>query len=146
MSELPDVLARHYAAFDGKDADADPWSADAEMVTPLGTCRGRDDILGFLRTFWEALPNSRHEIVRCIAEGPLAAVEGRLLGTHDGTLRTPAGEIAPTGRPVDLRWMVMCEIRGDELVHEQLYFDQMELMSQLGIAPEAPAETAAEAS
>ena len=145
MNELPDVLARHYAAFDSKDADAEPWSAAAEMVTPLGTCRGREEILDFLRTFWGAFPDSRHELVRCITEGPLAAVEGRLQGAHDGTMRTPGGEIPPTGRSLDLRWMAMCEIRGDELVHEQLYFDQMELMSQLGVAPEAPAQTAAEA-
>jgi predicted ester cyclase len=145
MSDLPDVLARHYAAFDSKDADADPWSADAEMVTPLGTCRGRDEILDFMKGFWAALPDSRHEITRCITEGPLVAVEGRLRGTHDGPFQTPAGEVPATGRPVDLRWMVMCELRGDELVHEQLYFDQMELMTQLGIAPGAPAETAAEA-
>jgi predicted ester cyclase len=66
-----------------------------------------------------------------------------MIGTHTGVLQTPEGEVPPTGRRVEIRSMVMYEARGDELVSEHLYFDQMELMTQLGLAPGAPAEAAA---
>jgi hypothetical protein len=66
-----------------------------------------------------------------------------LIGTHTGTLGTPAGEVPPTGRRVEIRWMAMYEVRGDELVSEHLYFDPTEFLMQLGLAPAAPAEAAA---
>jgi predicted ester cyclase len=137
------AIERHVAAFNAKDADAEPWSADAELVAPGGQFRGRDQILGFLRVFWEAFPDARLEIVRSISEGSLTAVEALMIGTHTGVLQTPEGEVPPTGRRVELRTMVMYEARGDELVSEHLYFDQVEFMTQLGLTPGAPAETAA---
>jgi hypothetical protein len=50
-------------------------------------------------------------------------------------MRTPAGDVAATGRDVDLRWMSRYEVRGDELASEHLYFDQAELLGQLGLMP-----------
>ena len=47
--------------------------------------------------------------------------------------RTPQGEIPPSGRCVEFRWSATCEARGDELVSEHLYFDQLELLAQLGV-------------
>jgi hypothetical protein len=38
-----------------------------------------------------------------------------------------------TGRLVDFRWMSAYEARGDELASEHLYFDQMELLTELGL-------------
>jgi predicted ester cyclase len=99
-------------------------------------------ILDWLRGYWEAFPDARIEIVRSIASGLLAAAEGRLIGTHTGILRTPEGEVPPTGRAVEIRWMSMYETRGDELVSEHLYFDPTEFLTQLGLAPATPAEAA----
>jgi predicted ester cyclase len=143
MSDAKQAMDRHVAAFNAKDEDAEPWSADAELETPAGQFRGRDQVLGFLRGYWEAFPDARLEIVRSISEGSLTAGEGVFTGTHTGTLRTPAGEVPPTERSVQIRWMGMYEARGDELVSEHLYFDQNEFLTQLGLAPGAPAETAA---
>jgi len=47
----------------------------------------------------------------------------------------PAEAIAATGRQVDLRWMSAYQVRGDELALEHLYFDQAELLGQLGLMP-----------
>jgi hypothetical protein len=60
-----------------------------------------------------------------------------------GILRTPEGEVPPTGRRVEIRWMGMYEARGDELVSEHLYFDQVEFLTQLGLAPAVAEEVAA---
>ena len=42
MASAREVIDRHVAAFGAKDPDAEPWSEDAEMVTPAGRFEGRD--------------------------------------------------------------------------------------------------------
>ena len=133
MASARQVVERHIAAFNAKDQDAEPWSADAEIVTPGGRFEGREQVLGFLKVFWDAFPDARLEITRSIEDGALAAAEGMLTGTQTGALQTPDGEIPPTGRRVELRWTAMYEVRGDQLASEHLYFDQVGLMTQLGV-------------
>jgi steroid delta-isomerase-like uncharacterized protein len=143
MTNPRQVIDRHVAAFAAKDADAEPWSSDAELVTPVGQFKGREQVLGFLKAYWDAFPDARLEIVRSIEDGPLAAAEGKMIGTHSGALRTPEGEVPPTGRSVEIRWMGMYEVRGEELASEHLYFDQAEFMTQLGVTSSPPAKEAA---
>jgi predicted ester cyclase len=140
MASAREVLDRHVAAFNAKDADAEPWSGDAEMVNPAGRFDGRDQVVGFLQVFWNGFPDARLEITRLIEDGALAAAEGTLSGSHTGALQTPDGELPPTGRRVELRWMAMYDLRGDVLVSEHLYFDQVDFMTQLGVMSAAPAE------
>ena len=134
MADPKSIIERHVQAFAAKDAEAEPHGANAEMVAPGGQFDGRDQVLGFLGAFWEAFPDARLEIVRSIGEGSLVAAEGVFSGTHTGILRTPNGDVPPTDRKVKLRWMAMYEISGEELMSEHLYFDQSELMTQLGLA------------
>ena len=134
MTDPKSVIERHVQAFGAKDAEAEPWSADAEVIAPVGQFRGRDQVLGFLGGYWEAFPDGRLEIIRSIGEGSSAAAEGVFIGTHTGILRTPNGDVPPTGRPVKVRWMAMYEVSGEEFTSEHLYFDQSEFMTQLGLA------------
>jgi predicted ester cyclase len=97
--------------------------------------RSSEQVLGFLGVFWDAFPDGRLETSRLFAEGSVVAAEGRFIGTHTGVMRTPAGDFAATGRNVDFRWMSSYEVRGDELASEHLYFDQAELLGQLGLMP-----------
>lgn len=141
MDELHRAIERHLSAFKAKDSDSEPFSAGGEYVTPGAQLQGREQILDFLRGYWEAFPDGRLEIARSIEAEPLVAAEGKFIGTHDGTLRTPEGEVSPTGRRV--RWMAMYEVSEDEIVSEHLYFDPADFMTQLGLAPTAPAESTA---
>ena len=134
MTDPKSVIERHVQAFGAKDAEAEPWSTDAEIIAPVGQFRGRDQVLGFLRGYWDAFPDARLEIARLIGEGSLAAAEGLIIGTHTGVLRTPNGDVPPTGRAVKIRWMSLYEVRGESIAAEHLYFDQSEFMTQLGLA------------
>ncbi len=89
MPDTRDVILRHIAAVNDRDSDADPWAADAELVAPGGQANGRDAVIGFLGVFHEAFPDLRLEIEQLLTDGPAAAAEGTLTGTHDGVLRTP---------------------------------------------------------
>ena len=135
MADPKHVVERHVAAFNAKDADAEPWSQDAEFVAPNASMRGREEVLGFLGVMWEAFPDGRLETSRLLVEGSDVAAEGRFIGTHTGVMRTPEGEIPATGRQVEFRWMSSYEVRGEELASEHLYFDQAELLGQLGLMP-----------
>jgi predicted ester cyclase len=134
MADPKRVVKRHVEAFNARDTDADPWSDDAEFVAPNASMRGRGEVLGFLGVFWDALPDGRLETSRLLAEGSLVAAEGLFVGTHTGVMRTPADDVAATGRHVLFRWMSSYEVRGDELASEHLYFAPAELLG-LGLMP-----------
>ena len=87
----------------------------------------------FLGVFQEAFPDLRLEIKQLLSDGPDAAAEGTLAGTHDGVLHTPNGDVEPTGRAVELRWAAVYVTDGDTLKSEHLFFDQMDFLSQLGL-------------
>jgi predicted ester cyclase len=119
------VLPRHKG---DRDSDAEPWAADAELVASGGQASGRDNVIGFLGVFQEAFPDLRLEIKQLLTDGPAAAAEGALAGTHDGVLYTPDGDVAPTGRAVELRWAAVYLADGDTLKSEHLFFDQMDFL------------------
>jgi predicted ester cyclase len=136
MPDAKDVILKHVAAFNDHDRDAEPWAADSELVAPGAQASGRDGVLDFLGVFWEAFSDVRLEVTQLLAEGPVAAAEGTFAGTHDGVLHTPDGDVAPTGRAVEVRWGSVYVTDGDEIKSEHLYFDQMDFLGQLGLLPE----------
>ena len=91
MADPKRVVERHVEAFNAQDADAEPWSEDADFVAPNASMHGREEVLGFLGVFWDAFPDGRLETSRLLAEGSVVAAEGRFIGTHTGVMRTPAG-------------------------------------------------------
>jgi predicted ester cyclase len=135
MPGTRDVILQHIAAINDRDIEADPWAADAELVAPGGQASGRDNVISFLGVFTEAFPDLRLELKRFLTDGPAAAAEGTLSGTHDGVLHTPNGDVAPTGRAVELRWAAVYVTDGDTLKSEHLFFDQMDFLGQLGLLP-----------
>src|SRR3978361_1262715 len=136
MSDAKDVILTHIAAINDRDSDADPWADDAELVAPGGQASGRDDVIAFLGVFTEAFPDLRLEVKQLLTDGPAAAAEGPLVGTHDGVLHPPDGDVAPTGRAVELRWAAVYVTDGDTLKSEHLFFDQMDFLGHLGPLPE----------
>jgi predicted ester cyclase len=81
------------------------------------------------------VPDLRIEIKQLLSVGPAAAAEGTFVGTHDGVLHNPNGDVAPTGRAVEFRWAAVYATDGDTLKSEHLFFDQMDFLSQLGLLP-----------
>src|SRR5437764_14687780 len=135
MTASSDVVRKHIEAFNARDQMSEPWSADAEMVTPGGAMAGRDQVLAFLAVFQEAFPDGRLEIKQLLAGGPAAAVEGAFRGTHNGVLHAPAGDVGPTGKSIEFRWAAVYRVDGDQLASEHLFFDQFAFLSQLGVGP-----------
>ena len=86
--------------------------------------------------FQEAFPDLRLEVTQLLTDGPAGAAEGIIAGTHDGVLHTSNGDVAPTGRAVELRWAAVWVTDGDTPKSSTLFFDQLDFLGQLGLLPE----------
>ena len=67
------------------------------------------------------------------AAGDAIIVEGRFVGTHTGPLAGPDGEIEPTGARVNLRFADVSRVRDGKIVSYHTYYDQLGLLTQLGV-------------
>ncbi len=141
MTSAKQAADRHIAAFNAKNMDefVGNESPDIEFVLPGAvTLRGRDQVRAYLQIFWKAFPDGRVTTREQIVTENAAVTESLFSGTHTGRLQTPTGDIPPTGRRVSLRQVAVQRIKDGVIASEHLYFDQLELMAQLGLAP-APA-------
>ena len=71
-------------------------------------------------------------IEEMITEGNKVIVQGRATGTHEKEFNG----IPPTGRKMDLPFVIRYTIEGKKIVDHWLIADQMILMEQLGVLPE----------
>lgn len=144
MASAREVVDRSLEAWRAGDADAFAacYSEDATLTGPGGMeLRGRDGARQFMQGWCEAFPDNEITINNRYEAGSVLVEEGFFGGTHTGTLHSPDGQAIPaTGRSLRAPYVDVFEVRGDEVVAERLYFDQVELLTQLGLMP-APAAT-----
>lgn len=108
-----------------------------DMQAPGGMRLAGREAAERLWSMWhDGFPDNRIEITAIHADDRGGVHEGRGIGTHTGTLRGPAGEIEATGRTVDLPFTGVYEFEEGKVTSFHLYFDQMQLLSQLGLAPD----------
>ena len=140
MGEPTDVMRRKFDALNAQDAKemVRYFSPRAEKEVPGGLLRGPDQIAAFVSVFWEAFPDMHMIITSAVEEGPVVAVRGTMTGTHLGVFHTPAGDLPPTGRRVDLTFSDDYEVQGGVIVATHLHLDRLQLLEQLGAMP-APA-------
>jgi ketosteroid isomerase-like protein len=115
------------------------YADDATMVTPdAGEIRGREAIGEYLATFSQAFPDASWEALSQLEVGNTAMDEGWFIGTHTAPLATPTGETIPaTGKRVRIRECDVATVENGRITSHRFYFDQMEFLEQLGLAPEA---------
>lgn len=96
--------------------------------------QGKTACAQFFAGWWDAFPDA-HVDVRAVH---IAVEEGTFTGTHRGTLHSPAGDIAPTSRPVAVNYIHVLRYRDGKHTLFNLLFDRLEMLEQLGLLP-APA-------
>ena len=137
MAQAADVVRRKIAAFNGKDATRiqEVLSPDCVQEVPGAHLQGVDQVLAWWSGLCDAFPDIHSTITRLVEEGSAVAILGRTTATHSGTLRTPAGDIPPTGRRVELTFADDYEVQRGLVVSSRLHFDRLELLEQLGVTP-----------
>ena len=63
-------------------------------------------------------------------------------GTWNLTMQTPMGEVAPTGKHMELHFCSLIKVRDGKIAEGRDYYDAMTVANQLGLMPE-PAATSA---
>jgi hypothetical protein len=93
-----------------------------------------------VETFWEvwqgAFADSESTISNIFAAGNRACAEVTVESTHTGTLYLPGGsQIPATGRHLCVLVAQVHNIRDSKFLTSHLYFDQFNLLTQLGLIP-----------
>ena len=101
-----------------------------ELVGTGEVYDGTEEVAGYFEETRRAFPDQRNELLAMHHTDDAVLVEAVVRGTHDGPLRN----LPPTGREFELPILAIFLFEGDKLVCERVYFDQMTVLRQLGIA------------
>ena len=132
------LLLTHYEGVQEGDLDKalSVFTDDVERtMSGAGTLHGLDTFRAVIPVFPNAFPDIEFAVHRWVEAGDTLVVEGRVRGTHTGPLKTPEGEVPATGKRLDLPFVDILQARGDTICLLHVYFDRLEIMSQLGVLP-----------
>jgi predicted ester cyclase len=86
-----------------------------------------------------AFPDSRMVIRNEVISGDTILQEFTFEGTHTATLHAPTGDLPATNRRLSGRGAQVIKVRDGLVADTQLYFDQVDVLTQLGLMPVAAA-------
>lgn len=145
MADPKDVAARFVEAFNAHDeaklrelnAESTVFEAPGDMIL-----EGREAATQYAMAWLRAFPDARLTIKNEIVAGEWIVQEFGFAGTHEETLPSPGGDIPATHKRLDGRAVQVFRVDGDTIADTRLYFDQVQVMTQLGLMPEPAAATA----
>ena len=135
----PKVLAAKYnQAFNSHDEAAlrSLIAPNARFSAP-GDVRleGKDAVIGYSNGWMKALPDAKINVTHEIVSGPWIVQEFTFTGTHTGPLTGPMVTIQATNRKVSGQSVSITRYENDLAVESRLYFDVVQLLTQLGVMP-----------
>ena len=145
MGEARHVAEEFVEAFNAHD-EARLHSLDREDVVFEGPgnvkLTGTDATTDYAMAWIRAFPDARMTVHNTVAAEGWAVQEFTFEGTHEDTLSGPGrrdpGHIPSTsGRSVQIR-----TVEGGKIADVRLYFDQVDVMTQLGVMPAVAGATA----
>jgi steroid delta-isomerase-like uncharacterized protein len=126
------------ATFNAHDLDgfAEVLADDVVFKAPGGTHgKGKAACVAFFGSWFAAFPDARVEVQAVHILDDIAVEEGTFMGTQDGVLHGPMGDIPPTGRSVEVEYIQVLRFRDGKHVSFNLMFDQLTMLEQLGLVP-----------
>ena len=128
-----------HEAFNARDLDRAAAHADedAEYLTVATgeTFHGREGYKRYMQNWIDAFSDASTEVTAIHAGDDFAVVEFTGRGTHDGTLSSPSGDVAPTCRTVKNRFCEVLRIEDGKILGSRTYLDLATMMTQLGLMP-----------
>jgi predicted ester cyclase len=101
---------------------------------------GREAATRYAMAWLNAFPDARLTVTNELVSGDWVTQEFTFEGTHEAPLSGPAGEVPATNRRLNGRGVQIFRVENDTVVDTRLYFDQVQILTQLGLMPEpAPA-------
>jgi steroid delta-isomerase-like uncharacterized protein len=106
---------------------------DALWHEPDQDIRGIEEMKRYLALYFEAFPDFHITVEDVIAEGEKAASRYTFRGTHKGETEEFG---PPTGRRFELEGISMHRFEDGKIVEDWDRYDNLEVLQQLGLAPE----------
>ena len=139
MASAQEIGARFVEAFNAHDesrirelnADDTKFEAPGDVKIEGGEA-ATQYAMGWVRAF----PDARITVHNEVAVGDWVVQEFTFEGSHEDTLATPAGDIPATHKRLSGRGVQIFKVEGDVVTDTRLYFDQVQVMTQLGLMPE----------
>jgi steroid delta-isomerase-like uncharacterized protein len=101
-----------------------------ELIATGDVYDGPEEVSAYFEESRRAFPDQRNELRALHHTDEGVMVEAVIRGTHTGNLRS----LPPTGREYELPILAFFVFEEDRLVCERVYFDQLTVLEQLGIA------------
>lgn len=129
MSDTRQLMHDYLDAL-AKRADYAQYFTSDVILSAVGTDQravGREAAVRQMRDMHERTFDAHIEVKSLLVDDDKAAVEADFVGTHIGEF---AG-IAPTGREVRVSYVVVYDLRGDQIRELRIYFPMALLTEQL---------------
>jgi steroid delta-isomerase-like uncharacterized protein len=139
MGVAREVIAKATEAFNSHDrqrmralyADNVVFAAPGEVQL-----EGPDAVVDYAMAWQRAFPDAKLTTHSILEDGESVAEEFTFEGTHEDTLVGPEGEIPATHKHLAGRGAEVFRVKDGKIVEEHLYFDQMQVLAQLGLMAE----------
>lgn len=109
------------------------FADDVELKAPGVAGSGPEMAEQFYGIWQDAFPDCQVEPMVIAEDGEHGTLEALFKGTHTKDFNPPSGTIPPTGKAVSVPFVVTQKVTGGKVSSFHLYFDRMELMTQLGL-------------
>jgi len=142
METSKELLDRYVELYNAGDLDAcmELYAEDASQRMHDGVFEGIESIRERLARDLTAFPDAKYVVESFFAEGDEFADEWTFTGTNTGPLRLPDdSELPATGRSVEIKGMEYVAVRDGKIVIDNLYYDFLAAVTQLGLVPEGAA-------
>jgi len=145
MADLKELSQRSIAAWNAHDANALAALDHTDVVftapSPTGRTelRGREAAKEYTQSWFTAFPDAKTTIINEVIAGDYIVQECTFQGTNAGTWKSEVGDMPATGKTLKGEYCLIAKVRDGLFVSSNLYFDQVQVLTQLGLMP-APAE------
>lgn len=134
---LIDAAKAPIIAYGKKDWDALKGAISPDIlydeVATHRKLQGNDAFLACWKGWAAALPDSKATVHNALASGDTAILEVTWHGTHTGPLQMPTGQLAATGKSIEVRACLVVKVSDGKAQSMRQYFDMATLMQQLGV-------------
>jgi len=139
VTKEQEVARRWNEAFNAHDEDGiRALYDDHALLEAPGDVRleGADAIVEYAMSWLRAFPDAKMRIETEIANDQWVVQRFEFKGTHGDTLVGPTGEISATNRRITGRGVEIIRVEGGKITEDYLYFDQVDVLTQLGLMSE----------
>ncbi|HET9650112.1 MAG TPA: nuclear transport factor 2 family protein [Microlunatus sp.] len=139
MTANSSLLERYVALYNAGDLNAciDLYAEEAVQRMPDGIFEGRGAIRDRLAKDLAGFHDATYTVSSFVEQGDYFADEFTFTGTQTGTLELPDGtQLPPTGRRVEIQGMELVQVRDGKIIVDNLYYDNVSALIQLGLAPQ----------